>query len=63
VPQRHARIDAFDLQPVQGSNRGQLGVSFEYEVAEKTQIEAALRCLAKQLSEGRQVVLVADNTQ
>ncbi len=63
VAQGHVRIDAFDLQAIQCRNRGQLGVSFEYEVAEETQIEAPLRRLAEEFSEGRQVVFMADNTQ
>ncbi|MNL26133.1 hypothetical protein D3C87_1476450 [compost metagenome] len=61
--QGHVRIDALGRQAIQRCNRFKLGVSFEYKIAEETQIEAALRRLAEQFSEGAKVVFMADNAQ
>jgi hypothetical protein len=59
----HVRVNALELQAVQGRNRAQLGIAFEHEVAEEAQIQTALRRLAEQFAQGRKVVFMADHAE
>jgi hypothetical protein len=51
----HLRVQAIELQAVQCRHRAQFCVPFEDKVAEKAQVQAALRRLAEQLAQRRRL--------
>ncbi|MNF72615.1 hypothetical protein D3C84_545970 [compost metagenome] len=52
-----------ELEAVERSDGRELGIAFQHEVAEEAQVQPAVRRLAEQLAEGRQVLLVADHAK
>ncbi|MNZ72692.1 hypothetical protein D3C78_910790 [compost metagenome] len=57
------RVEAAQRQTVERRHRPQFGVALEHEVAEEAQVLAALRGLAEQFAQCRQVLLVADHAE